>query len=77
MLFDRIFGRRVRVRGVSLAALSVEPEPLQLDLFPGPGHLAAMKARRVQTALDGLRAAMPSGVAPSFGRALAARCAAS
>ena len=77
MLFDRIFGRRVRLRGVSLAALSVEPEPLQLDLFPDPAQRGALKARRVQTALDRLRAAMPSGVAPSFGRALAARRAAS
>ena len=73
MLFDRLFGRRVRVRGVSLSALSVEPEPLQFDLFPGPRERAAMKARKVQSALDRLRAAMPSGVAPSFGRALAAR----
>ena len=77
MLFDRIFGRRVRLRGVSLAALSVEPEPLQLDLFPDPAQRGALKARRVQTALDRLRAAMPPGVAPSFGRALAARRAAS
>jgi len=77
MLFDRIFGRRVRVRAVSLAALSVEPEPLQIDLFPGPEQRAVMKARRVQSALDRLRAAMPPGVAPSFGRALAARRAAS
>jgi DNA polymerase-4 len=77
MLFDRIYGRRVRVRAVSLAAPSVEPEPLQLDLFPGPEQRAAMKARRVQSALDRLRAAMPAGVAPSFGKALAARRAAS
>jgi DNA polymerase-4 len=77
MLFDRIYGRRVRVRAVSLAALSTEPEPLQLDLFPGPEQIAAMKARRVQSALDRLRDAMPSRVAPSFGRALAARRAAS
>jgi DNA polymerase-4 len=77
MLFDRLFGRRVRVRGVSLAALSVEPEPLQFDLFPGTDQKAAMKARRVQSALDMLRSAMPSKVAPSFGRAFAARRAAS
>jgi DNA polymerase-4 len=73
MLFDRIFGRRVRVRAVSLEALSSEPEPLQLDLFPDPAQKTARKVRRVQSALDRLRAAMPAGVAPSFGRALAAR----
>ncbi len=73
MLFDRLFGRRVRVRALSLAALSVEPEPLQLDLFPDPALKAALKVRRVQSALDRLRSSMPSGVAPSFGRALAAR----
>jgi DNA polymerase-4 len=71
-LFDRIFGRRVRVRSVSLAAPSVEPEPLQLDLFPDPSKRGAQKARRVQSALDRLRAAMPAGVAPTFGRGLAA-----
>jgi DNA polymerase-4 len=76
-IFDRVFGRRVRVRAVGLSAPSVEPEPLQLDLFPDPAKREAAKARRVQSALDRLRAAMPPGAAPSFGRALAARRAAS
>lgn len=75
-LFDRIFGRRVRVRSIGLAAPSVEPEPLQIDLFPDPSKRGAQKARRVQSALDRLRAAMPAGVAPTFGRGLAARRAA-
>ena len=55
MLFDRLFGRRVRVRGVSLSALSVEPEPLQFDLFPGAagarrdeGAPGAVGARQAQ-----------------------------
>lgn len=73
MLLDRIFGRRVRVRSVRLAALSVEPEPAQIDLFPDPSRKAAVKARRVHSALDRLRESMPPGVAPAFGRALAAR----
>ncbi|MDD3643554.1 MAG: hypothetical protein PHQ19_08850 [Candidatus Krumholzibacteria bacterium] len=64
------------MRSLCLAAPSVEPEPLQIDLFPDPSKREARKARRVQSALDRLRAAMPAGAAPTFGRGLAARRAA-
>ena len=75
-LFERLFARRVRVRSLDLAPAAVEPEPLQIDLFPDPARGGALKARRVLVALDRLRSALPPGVAPVFGRSFAARRAA-
>jgi DNA polymerase-4 len=72
VVFDRLFARRVRVRRLTLSAGPVEPEPLQIDLFPGPAAKAACKAQKVQDALDRLRASMPAGVAPVYGRELPA-----
>jgi DNA polymerase-4 len=68
----RVFTRRVRVRRLALSGGGIEPEPLQIDLFPGREALDRDRARRLHTALDRLRAAFPERVAPSFGRAVAA-----
>jgi DNA polymerase-4 len=68
--FGRIFTRRVRVRRLILSARRVEPEPLQLDLFPGRDARTREKTHRLHATLDRLRAAFPHGVAPAFGKAL-------
>jgi DNA polymerase-4 len=74
-IFDRLFSRRVRVRSLELAAGSMEPEPLQLGLFADDVSLAADKTRRLRSALDRLRSALPEGVAPVSGRSFAAHLA--
>jgi DNA polymerase-4 len=67
-VFARIFARRVRVRRLTLAAGRLGPEPLQLGLFTDDAGAGRM--RRLRAALDHLRAGLPAGVAPVFGRAL-------
>ena len=67
-VFRRLYARRVRVRSLAVTVRGTEPEPVQLDLFTAAAR--GGRARRLQGALDALRARFPGGAAPAFGRAL-------
>ncbi|MBU8921464.1 MAG: hypothetical protein KOO63_06570 [Bacteroidales bacterium] len=71
-VFDRVFTRRVRVRSISMQGSSLEPEPLQLELFLAESKKKELRRRRIHDALDRLRTELPRGVAPVFGRSVAA-----
>jgi DNA polymerase-4 len=71
-IFERIYVRRVRVRGVILSAQRIEPAPVQMELFTGEREAEVERRGKLCAALDQLRTAYPGRAAPVFGKALAA-----
>jgi DNA polymerase-4 len=67
-VFRRLYSRRVRVRSLAVSVRGSEPEPVQFDLFTAAAR--GGRTRRLQGALDELRARFPGRTAPAFGRAL-------
>ncbi len=75
-LMKALFRRRVRIRRICLEAGRISRRPRQLALFSSGGGGDEESRRRLRLALDDLRGKFPPGVAPAFGKALAAveRC---